>query len=116
MEILSKCRRHDVAFHRNGRIDVSAFAAMRLGLRPGDAINVANVKGRLYLYICCKAENMQGRYRSVCRQTRGKGLRAYSVNLASAIVRKGEECAKFASAAAIFVKEYGRMLQINEMR
>ncbi len=115
MEILSKCRKADVAFHRNGRIEVSAFAASRIGLRPGDAINVANVKGRHYLYIACKAESMRGLFRNICRGTKGHSMRAYSVGLASAMIPEGEVCARYASASVIFVKEYGRMLQINLM-
>lgn len=115
MEILSKCRKADVAFHRTGRIEVSAFAASRIGIRPGDAINVASIKGRHYVYIACKAESMRGAYRNVCRGDRGHSMRAYSVGLASAMIPEGESSAKYVSASVIFVKEYGRMLQINKM-
>lgn len=116
MEILSKCRRADVAFHRTGRIDVSAFAASRIGLRPGDAINVAAVNGKYYLYVACKAENMRGSFRSVCRPTRGRSMRAYNVALASAMKAGEAGKADYASASVIFVKEYGRMLQLIKMR
>ncbi len=115
MKILSKCRRADVTFHRTGRIDVSAFAAQRIGIRQGDAINVASVKGKHYLYIACKAENMRGCFRSVCRHTKGKTLRAYNAALACAMLAEGEHDAAYASASVIFVKEYGRMLMINKM-
>jgi len=115
MKILSKCRRADVAFHRTGRIDVSAFAVSRIGIRPGDAINVATVNGKYYIYIACKAENMRGCFRSVCRCTQGRAMRAYNIALTGAMIPDGEAKAAYASASVVFVKEYGRMLQINKM-
>ncbi|MCM1451465.1 MAG: hypothetical protein NC102_04360 [Clostridium sp.] len=115
MEILGKSRRADVTFHKSGRIDVSGFAASRIGLRHGDAVNVATVNGRYYMYIACKGERMLGSFNSVCRSTRGHTLRAHNKALAQILIGDQGEKADYASGTLIYVKEYGRMLQINKM-
>ena len=79
--VLQNTRRHDIAFHRDGRIDITASVSKALGLACGDVIDIAYDKTGCYLYV--KFHRAYGRHEAMvyrpCR--RGTSLRCSSVRL-----------------------------------
>lgn len=49
-QLLSRTRRSDVTFRRNGRITICARSAKAIGLRPGDSINILADGPEYFLY------------------------------------------------------------------
>lgn len=94
MKNLVESRKHDICFHRNGKIDITAHVARALGLREGDVLAVG-IDGEdycpeYYLYVRCRRECVQGRYEATCSSTVRKGgnsrfLRAYSKSICRTI-------------------------------
>ena len=90
MKNLVESRKHDICFHRNGKIDISAHVTRVLSLREGDVLAVG-IDGdacspEYYLYVRCRREHVQGRYEATCSCTARKGvnsrfLRAYSKSI-----------------------------------
>jgi hypothetical protein len=60
--IISNSRRHDLTFHPNGLIDISAHIARKLSLAPGDVIDIAQDGEELYIYVRLRAGNYVGRH------------------------------------------------------
>lgn len=50
-EFLTSCRRSDLYFYRNGKIDISAKVSHELRLHPSDAINIRRQGDEFYLYV-----------------------------------------------------------------
>lgn len=72
--LLPNSRKHDMSFHPSGRIDISAHIARRLGLAPGDVIDIARHDGELYLYVRLRAGSYVGRFDGrVWATAHGKG-------------------------------------------
>lgn len=86
--ILPNSRKHDLAFHASGKIDISAHIARCLQLAPGDVIDIASERGELFLYVRLRAGHYSGRHEGrVWTTTHGKGtFRAWSRSLARAIL------------------------------
>ncbi len=85
--ILPNSRRHDIAIHASGRIDISARIARALSLAPGDVIDIARDNGEWYLYVKYRADNYTGNHRGrVWATSNGKGtFRTHSASIARAI-------------------------------
>lgn len=75
LSLLSNSRKHDVAFHPSGKIDISAHIARRLALAPGDVIDIAcGDDGELYIYVRLRAGTYIGRHNGLVWATaNGKG-------------------------------------------
>ncbi len=85
-------RHHDVSFHANGRIDLSAHVTGVLDLHPGDVINIAESDSlpiEYYLYVWRRAADLIGRHSGTCRPAKGKGryLRAFCKRLTDHMLR-----------------------------
>lgn len=83
--LLENTRRHDIAFHANGRIEISAHVTRVLGILPGDVIDIAVDERTREVYLYVKHRQPAGRHKAQCYRT-GKGrtcnsLRAYSVEI-----------------------------------
>ena len=89
--LLNNTRRHDVAFHRDGRIDITAHIAKQLNMQAGDVIDIAKGQGEFLLYIKHKAETVIGRHEAQCYKTNkscrvSNNLRAYSTRLTAQVL------------------------------
>lgn len=72
--ILPNSRKHDLAFHASGRIDISAHVARKLSLSPGDVIDIAQEGGEWYLYVKLRSGSYTGRHDGrVWATANGKG-------------------------------------------
>lgn len=76
-------RRHDITFHADGKIDISAHIARKLSLRPGDVIDIIiNDDGEWLLYVKFRAGSYSGRYHATVypttRKYRSGTFRAWS--------------------------------------
>ncbi len=86
--IVENQRRHDIAFHADGTIDITAGVAKRLGLRRGDVIGVGIQDGEYILYVRAKAGHY-GIYQGRCFATNGgstRSLRAHSVQISRGVI------------------------------
>ena len=88
--LVPNSRRPDVTFYPYGRIDISSHVAVKLGLRRGDVIDVAEHMGEYLLYVRQRAENVVGRHEAfVFPSCKGKkqanNFRSYSRKLCKAI-------------------------------
>ena len=88
-DIVTHQRRHDVAFHASGRIDINRSTAEALQLRKDDVISVARDNGEYVLYVKARAGTYQGRYQGRCYPTNSQShnFRAYSVDIAKAVIK-----------------------------
>jgi hypothetical protein len=88
-DIVTRQRRHDVAFHASGRIDINRSAAMALGLQRDDVVSVAREDGEYVLYVKAKAGTYAGRYQGRCypTSTGSHNFRAYSVDICKAVIK-----------------------------
>ena len=88
-DIVTRLRKHDVAFHASGRIDINRRAANALGLRKDDVVSVAREDGEYILYIKARAGEYTGRYQGRCYPTNSTShnFRAYSIDIAKAVIR-----------------------------
>lgn len=88
ISLLDKTRKHDISFHRNGKIDITARVAKALNLSSGDVINVAVDNSECFLYVSHKADECVGNHEAQCSSTKNlsNNLRAYSVRLCRAIM------------------------------
>ena len=77
--ILTRTRRHDLTFYRNGRIDITSRVAKMLGLTAGDVIDIAIEGMEYYLYVAHNGTDITGRHEAqlyatnhgkVCRNLR----------------------------------------------
>lgn len=59
---ISSSRKHDISFHHNGRIDISAHLAKRLSLSPGDVIDILKHQGEWYICVKLRAGTYIGRH------------------------------------------------------
>lgn len=86
--ILPNSRRHDIAFHTNGRIDISARIAHTLSLAPGDVIDIVEEKGEWYLCVKLRAGSYIGQHGGrVWPTSRGKGsFRVWSKPIVKAVL------------------------------
>lgn len=79
IKLLEHNRRPDISFSRKrGTIRITARVARVLGLRPGDAINIAISNGEYYLH-AVHVTNDIGRFEAQCWPTK-KGSCNYSAN------------------------------------
>lgn len=96
--ILGCKRRHDIAFHSNGRIDIASRIVKALEIGPGDVIDIATANGEFWLYVDVRASDACGKYEARCFPTKARShnFRAWSRRLCSAFI-KNNDCARFAS-------------------
>lgn len=59
---IKNSRKHDIAFHPSGQIDISARIARRMSLSPGDVIDIAEENGEWYIYVRFRAGSYTGRH------------------------------------------------------
>jgi len=117
--ILERTRRPDVTFYRDGRIDITAHAAIELGLKAGDVIDIARDGMEYYMYVSHKAEEVTGRHEaqvyptSKCKRV-CHNFRAHSVRLCREVLRLNgaKERARLITGKAIETAETGRALPI----
>lgn len=69
IKLLEHNRRPDISFSRKGTIRITARVARVLGLRPGDAINIAVSNGEYYLH-AVHVTNDIGRFEAQCWPTK----------------------------------------------
>ncbi|MBD5173827.1 MAG: hypothetical protein HDT08_04230 [Bacteroidales bacterium] len=89
MTILVNNRKPDVAFYKNGRIDICAKVAKQLNLEHGDIISLAQDNGEVYLFIANKhSETNSARCTGRCFPSRKHSLnfRSQSTALCKAIL------------------------------
>lgn len=91
-DLVSNQRKHDVAFHRDGRIDICHRAAKALDLHKGDVIGVAVQDMEYILHVRARAGEYEGRYAGMVYPTKvGKryynNFRASSVELTKAVMK-----------------------------
>ena len=75
-QLLENTRRHDITFHRNGLIRITARIVRILRLRPGDSINIAVSDGE---YLLFAVRHNVGRHEAQCHPTK-RGGRNYCAN------------------------------------
>lgn len=93
-KVMAVSRRHDVTFHSDGRIDITAHVAKTLDLHSGDVINIAEVGDypERYLYVARRASDTVGRHSCRCRPAKtGNYLRVFSRSLSGYVLRIGRE-------------------------
>ena len=84
--LLGNTRRHDISFHKDGRIEISARVSKALDLRPGDVIDIAvdDNSREVYLFVKHRAP-LAGRHKAQCYPTgkhhKGNSMRAHSVEI-----------------------------------
>lgn len=88
--LLNNTRRHDISFHADGRIDITARVARVLDLQDGDVIDIATDGEEYYLYVARKAGTLVGRHEAQCYKTNRRckvshNMRAYSIRLTSQV-------------------------------
>lgn len=67
--LIGQKRKHDVVWHRSGKIELSAYVVKTLGIARGDSIGVMQDRGEYYLYVSSKGE--QGvRCKATCYPSR----------------------------------------------
>ena len=78
--LLENTRRHDITFHRNGRIRITARIVRILRLRPGDSINIALSDGE---YLLFAVRHNVGRHQARCHPSKrgGRNFCANSIRL-----------------------------------
>lgn len=86
--ILGNTRRTDIAFHDDGRIDISARVSKILSLQKGDVVDVLEDDGELYLYVRFHG-HVIGRHEAACFPTHpnSRHFRAWSRRLSRHIIR-----------------------------
>ena len=90
--VLGNTRRHDIAFHPNGRIDITARVAKAMGLEAGDVIDIVTGNGECYLRIKHRAANVVGRHEAQVYPTsrsvrKCHNLRCHSKRLTDAVLK-----------------------------
>ncbi|MDD6868597.1 MAG: hypothetical protein PUE39_03465 [bacterium] len=71
--LIQNPRRHDITFHANGKIDISAHIARKLSLRPGDVIDVVvDENGEWLLCVKFRSGCYSGRYEGTVYSTTKK--------------------------------------------
>ena len=92
-KVMTMSRHHDVTFHSDGRIDITAHVAKTLDLHAGDVINIAEVGSypERYLYVARRATDTLGRHSCRCLPVKNGGnyLRVFSRSLAGYVLRTG---------------------------
>lgn len=89
--LLTHQRRPDLTLHPGGRIDIAARVTRLLGLRPGDAIDVATENGEFYLYVRHRATRPnEPRYEATVFPTKrgGRNMRTHSRRITAALLRQ----------------------------
>lgn len=85
--LLKTTRRPDIAFYRNGRIDISANVVKALDIQRGDSIDVTTDGYEYLLYVSHRAG--VGRFEAQCLPTNVKkstnSFRAHSIRLCRAV-------------------------------
>lgn len=87
-------RKHDIIFHRSGRIDILSRVSKALDIQGADLIDIAVEDGEYYLYVRGKAKDSFGRHEGRCFSTKktskssSRHLRAHSKKLTNAIMSK----------------------------
>lgn len=111
--IIGQARRSDVAFHRNGRIDITSRVAIMLSLAKGDVIDIAEHQGEYYLYVMTRGGMAMGGYEGTCYPTkrRSRNFRAYSVRLCRAILQ-GNADARYPVGAPVSIHSFGVCIPI----
>lgn len=61
--LLENTRRHDITFHRNGFIRITARVVRLLQIQPGDCINIAVTDGE---YLLFASRHSVGRHEAQC--------------------------------------------------
>lgn len=99
--LLPSVRRHDIVFHRSGRIDISSNIVRQLNISPGDVINLMESDSEVWLYVCVSTQNKGGRYEAQCSPTKpgSRNFRAWSKRLCSRFVPENSKikAVRFAS-------------------
>lgn len=87
--LLGSSRKPDVTFHHDGRIDITARVAHKLGILPGDVIDVSFDGIEYFLYIRHRGTSLTGKHEAQCFPTKrhSHNFRAHSVRLCRDILR-----------------------------
>ncbi len=113
--ILGNTRKHDLAFHATGRIDIAAHVAKLLSLHHGDTIDIMVDGVEWYLYVRHRHPNV-GRHEGLVFRSNKKGdnFRAYSKTLCAAVLSecKAEHRVKLYVGAPTGLGDYGTALPI----
>lgn len=90
--LIGNSRKPDIMFHRNGKIDISAYAAKCLRLSDGDVIDVVQDFGEYLITVRQRASDTIGRHEGVCHRSnaRGRHFRAYSKKLCTIMLNMAE--------------------------
>lgn len=85
LKLLGNTRRHDITFHRNGLIRITAQVARILGIQPGDSIDIAVTPTNEYLLFA--VPHNFGRHQAKCYPTKrgSRNLCAHSALLCSRV-------------------------------
>lgn len=101
--ILGNVRRADIAFFRNGRIDITSRIVKALGMAPGDVVDIMTCDGEYWLYVSVHGSESCGRYEAQCTPTKpgSRNFRAWSRRLCNAIIGSDvhQQCVRFASGS-----------------
>lgn len=74
--LLENTRRHDITFHRNGLIRITARVSRILSLSPGDSVNIAHSGGE---YLLFAVRHNVGRHEAQCHPSK-RGSRNFCAN------------------------------------
>ena len=118
VSILGNTRKPDVAFFKNGRIDITSRVARALGISDGDVIDVAKAGREVYLYVKIKGRDAVGKHTAQCYSTkpnkRCSNYRAFSVRLCKAILDMsgGEHTARLAAGDITQIEGVGSAIPL----
>lgn len=81
-------RKPDIAFYRNGTINISARISRILCIADGDIIDICRNGMEYYLYVRSKGCEVMGHHMGVCRRTNPntRNYRAHSVVLCGRVM------------------------------
>ncbi len=87
-QLIGQKRKHDVVWHRSGKIELSAYVVKELGIARGDSIGVMGDKGEYYLYVSSKGDRGI-RCKATCYPSHkgGRNMKTHCKELTNAIYR-----------------------------
>ena len=86
--LIGQKRKHDVVWHRSGKIELSAYVVKTLGIARGDSIGVMGDNEEYYLYVSSKGDRGI-RCKAACYPSNrgGWNMKAHCKELTDAIFR-----------------------------
>jgi anaerobic selenocysteine-containing dehydrogenase len=79
--LLGNTRKPDIAFYRDGHINITARIAKSLHIQEGDVVDIMKQDRELYLYVKMKSRDVVGQHTGRCRSTTPhKGYRNFRTN------------------------------------